>query len=50
MVAWSVTTNAQIGTYTIRITGTIYAATTWSNYFEFTLTVTGSCPTSTESN
>jgi hypothetical protein len=49
-VAWSTNTNAQVGIYNIRIIGTISATTTWSNNFEFTLTVTGSCVGSTEIN
>jgi hypothetical protein len=50
LVTWITNSNAQVGTYTIKITGTISAATNWENYIEFNLTVTGSCASSTENN
>jgi hypothetical protein len=42
------TSNTKVGTYTITITGKLYAQTTWSKSTSFLLTVIGSCAFTTE--
>ena len=42
------TSNTMVGTYNVKITGSISAASLWTQSTSFTLTVTGSCLYSTE--
>jgi hypothetical protein len=42
-VVWVTTDIAQVGAYTITVTGTIISASTWTQSTSFTLTVAGSC-------
>ena len=46
--SWYSTSNANIGTYTISITGTIKAAQNWISTTSFLLTVTGTCQGATQ--
>ena len=46
--SWYSTSNANIGTYTISITGTVKAAQNWISTTSFLLTVTGTCQGATQ--
>ncbi len=46
--SWFSASNANVGTYTISITGTIRAASDWSSTTSFSLTITGTCIGATE--
>jgi hypothetical protein len=49
-VEWTTSNFAQVGTYTITITGKIQAASAFEASLSFTLTVTASCTQSNEGN
>jgi hypothetical protein len=50
VVEWTTSDYAQVGTYTITITGKIQAASAFEASLSFTLTVTASCAQSNEGN